>query len=281
MSFRELQLNTEYRSGRNNVIKDFFIPVLSDAVLYKRAVGFFSSTALIQISKGLANFAKNGGKVQLIVSPYLSKEDVEAITYGYEEREKVIETAVLKCFYEPKTMYEEERLNLLATLIAEDKLDIKIAFTKGYGMYHEKMGLIYDADFNIIAFSGSANDSETAFSHNYEVVDVYCSWQNEIDRKRVENKEFAFHRLWTNADDSIIVLDFPKVARDKLLSMRKDNIDYDIDKKDSIVESVESVINNVAIKPKDAFRLPDINLYDYQQEAIKNWLDQDLSLIHI
>lgn len=41
----DIDIKPEYRSRLDNVIKDFYIPVLKEAVLYKRAVGFFSSTA--------------------------------------------------------------------------------------------------------------------------------------------------------------------------------------------------------------------------------------------
>ncbi|MBR8643828.1 hypothetical protein KEH51_00855 [[Brevibacterium] frigoritolerans] len=40
-------------------------------------------------------------------------------------------------------------------------------------MFHEKMGLIYDNKDNIVAFTGSMNETSTAFSHNYESIDVF------------------------------------------------------------------------------------------------------------
>ena len=53
MSFVDLEVKQEYRSLLDNVIKDFYIPVLKQAVLYKRAVGFFSSSALVEMSVGI------------------------------------------------------------------------------------------------------------------------------------------------------------------------------------------------------------------------------------
>jgi len=37
---------------------------------------------------------KNGGTIDLVASPYLSKEDEEAIRVGYENRTKIIENAL-------------------------------------------------------------------------------------------------------------------------------------------------------------------------------------------
>ena len=212
MSFRDIEIKTEYRSGESDVIKDFYVPVLAQARKYKRAVGFFSSTALVQIARGIAELVANGGKIELIASPRLSEEDIDAIQRGYEERDKIITEAIMRAFVEPKTYFESERLNLLATLIAEGKLDIKIAFTEGHnqlGIYHEKMGLMYDDENNVIAFSGSTNETENAFIANYEVMDVFCSWQSDFEEKKVIEKELAFHLLWTNADTKVSIVDFP------------------------------------------------------------------------
>lgn len=271
--FKDLNIQSEYRSGKNNVIKDFFIPVLSNAVKYKRAVGFFSSSALVEIAKGITGLLSNGGQIELIVSPRLSEEDIIAIEKGYGERDKIIETALMREFFEPKTYFESERLNILATLIAEGRLDIKVAFTtkcNQIGIYHEKMGLMYDKEGNVIAFSGSTNETEMAFVANYEVMDVFCSWQTEFEQKKVYEKELAFHRLWTNADNDVNIIEFPDVAKEKLQTYKKDVIDKEIDLKETIKidEELEKISN-----PKNAFRVPNgITFYNYQQKAIDNWM---------
>lgn len=274
MSFKDIAIKTEYRTGKSNVIRDFYMPVLSEAVSYKRAVGFFSSTALIQISKGIADLVANGGKISLIASPRLSEEDIHAIQIGYENRDKIIIDALLRSFDEPTTYFESERLNLLATLIAEGRLDIKIAFTENgnqLGIYHEKMGLLYDSENNIIAFSGSTNETETAFVLNYEVMDVFCSWQSEFEKNKVMEKELAFHMLWTNADSKVSIIEFPKIARDKLLSYKREHVDSEIDKKEFL-----ATINTNVDKPKNVFRVPDeVAFYEYQNEAIDKWIDSD------
>lgn len=274
MSFKDEEIKTEYRSGKSNVIRDFYIPVLSQAVIYKRAVGFFSSTALIQIAKGIANLVANGGKIQLIASPRLSEEDISAIQKGYETRDKIISNAIMREFVEPQTYFESERLNMLATLIADNRLDIKIAFTEEgdqFGIYHEKMGLMYDGENNIIAFSGSTNETEMAFVSNYEVMDVFCSWQSEFEKKKVLEKELAFHLLWTNADSKVSIIDFPEIAVQKILSYKRDKIDREVDGMEcSITQCSEDVI------PKNVFRIPSFVNFDdhpYQMQAINKWLE--------
>lgn len=193
MSFQEHAIKTEYRSLIDNVVQKFYLPLLKEAVSYKRAVGFFSSSSLIEISKGIADLASRGGRIQIVASPYLSDDDIEAIKKGYADRDEVIEAALLgQLSDEHADYYSMERLNLLANLIANGVLDIRIAYTedaKGIGMYHEKMGIIEDADGNKVAFSGSMNESSTAMSLNYETVDVFRSWYDEGESERVRLKE--------------------------------------------------------------------------------------------
>ena len=79
MSLQDVSIKNEYRSLIDNVVQDFYIPLLERAMVYKRAVGFFSSSSLVEITKGIAAMAANGGKIQIVASPYLSEEDIEAI----------------------------------------------------------------------------------------------------------------------------------------------------------------------------------------------------------
>lgn len=266
MSFKELNIKNEYRSLIDNVIKEFYIPLLGQATLYKRAVGFFSSSSLVEISKGITGLVKNGGSIQLIASPYLSKEDVEAIRTGYQIRNVIIEKALISSLAKAKNNYEEIRLNLLANLISEGKLDIKIAFIQNnemLGMYHEKMGLLYDNDGNKIAFAGSMNESKAAMSLNYETIDVFCTWKNDSDFERVCSKENAFEAIWNNVEPNVEIIDFPKVKQEILRRYMVNDII-------TVVKEAEAVYR-CNINKVDVAIPENMKLYDYQVQAIDEW----------
>ena len=272
MSLREVDVKNEYRSLNDNVISNFYIPLLNRAVSYKRAVGFFSSTALIEISKGIAGLRNNGGTVQLVASPYLSDEDINAMKEGYERRNKIIENALLRELHEPTSKFDKERLNLLANLIADDILDIKIALTKQngrYGMYHEKMGIITDSDGNKVAFSGSMNESATAMSVNYEAIDVFCSWNED---ERVVAKESAFTAIWNNADQHVETIEFPKLKDEIIQKFKRSAPDYNLDDK----EYGDISLGDVEKETQAGLAIPShISLHDYQLEAIDEWESND------
>ena len=273
MSFQDLDIKKEYRSLLDSVAKDFYIPLLSQAVKYQRAVGFFSSSSLVEISKGISELAKNGGKIQLVASPYLSDEDIEAIKSGYAMRDQVVKEAIRREMTEGKTPFEKARLNLLANLISDGVLDIKIAFTEDsdrMGMYHEKMGIITDAEGNRVAFAGSMNESATAMTLNYETIDVYCSWRDEEDR--VIAKENAFASIWNDTEPNIKIIDFPELKQEIIEKYKRSVPDFEIDKKE-YAPDIDTVLHtDLGVYTEYGPKFPEwFKLHDYQAEAITEW----------
>ena len=108
-----------------------------------------------------------------------------------------------------------KNLSYLASLVADNKLDIKIASlsrNNGISMYHEKFGIITDEKGNSVAFSGSMNESENAFLGNYESFDVFCSWTSDYDR--VCDKKMAFDAIWNDYEPGIQTIPFPEAAKE-------------------------------------------------------------------
>lgn len=268
MALTDLSLKREYRSYKNNVVKEFYIPVLKEAILYRRAVGFFTSEALVEISKGISGLIENEGHIQLIVSPILNKEDIEAIERGYNSRE-IVEKSLLREMKEPLDANDKERLAWISYLISIGRLDIKVAFTKklnSKAMFHEKMGIVSDSQESHIAFTGSMNETVNAFFNNYESFDVYCSW-NEYEKERVQDKIDAFEKIWNNTENNLDVVDFPKAAREKLLKYKVEKIDPQLD--EDLADAYVCERNKVKFGIDE-----DIELYDYQKEAILEWENQ-------
>lgn len=278
MSFRDYQIKNEYRSLLDNVVQDFYIPLLKESIVYRRAVGFFSSSALVEISKGITYLVKNGGKIEIVASPYLSDDDISAIKQGYENRNQIIENALIKQLSDDHLdYYSSERLNLLASLISDGILDIKIAFTENennIGMYHEKMGILIDKEGNKIAFSGSMNESKTAMSINYETIDVFCEWDNDKERERVQEKEHAFYSIWNDTEPNIKVLEFPKVTETLINKYRKSKANLLIDDYQfpNIKQKIKKEISHIPI----GARIPEsVTLHDYQKDAIASWVAEN------
>lgn len=278
MSLKDHLIKSEYRSLIDDMVRDFYIPCLENAVSYRRAVGFFSSSSLVEVSQGIAKMVQNGGKIHIVASPYLSDEDIEAIKTGYENRKEVIEQALLRQLHEPVNYYASERMNMLANLVADGILDIRIAYTmdrSGMGMYHEKMGIIEDDEGNVIAFSGSNNESATAMSINYETMDVFRNWGDSSEKERVQLKCNAFHSIWNNNEPNIEVMEFENITKALIEKYRRKSTNFNIDKEeypDGVSAEGERSIDKTTIAP----RIPEgFELRDYQVEAIDKWEEQD------
>lgn len=267
MGYDEINLLRSYKTNINDIVKEFYLPVLKRSVLYKRAVGFFSSTALIELSKGISGLVKNGGKMRFIVSPLLSSEDIDAINKGYEAK-KIITNALCRELTEPRNKSEEERLGWLSRLISSGFLDIKVAFTppdKTTGMYHEKIAVLYDESGNKIAFTGSMNETINAFHNNFESIVVFNSLESS-DYQRVIDLEEDFDSLWAGRQSNIFVLEFPQIIKDKLVPYEKSVSENCLDRieKEDLLE-LQPVPAGVPVIPNG------VSLHDYQIQAINEW----------
>ena len=112
-----------------NLATDVLVPILTNSLNYDRAVGFFSSSSLIETATGLSEIYRKGGHIRMIMSPRLTKEDIDAIKAGYDERE-IVEKSMLRDFSDIDDEVCKNRLSFLSHLISNGILDVKIAVFK-------------------------------------------------------------------------------------------------------------------------------------------------------
>ena len=188
MTLKDIPISISYKSVGEESFSKVLNPMLECSKIYKRSVGFFSSSALDFIGEGILSLARNGGHIYLATSPKLNSDDIEAINQGYSERE-LAEKAFMS---EVRTAFEEisdVNARILYELIKENIVDIKIVLKSG-GMYHDKLAILEDFDGNVVACVGSNNESEPGYNSNYEKIRVYKSWLDYEGRIEDETKEF-------------------------------------------------------------------------------------------
>lgn len=269
-SLKELNTADIYFPPKDNVITDFFIPALKCCTRYDRATGFFTSSALIEVSVGVCDLAKRGGKIRVITSPRLYPDDVKAIRLGYE-RKQVIGDSMIKHFEEPDDSESLDRLALLAELISKGILEMKIAVMKNLddypdAMFHPKFGVLYDSNGDRLAFTGSMNASKNGLGGNWDHISV----ESTDSVSRINHLERKFDDLWNGKDETVEIMEVPKVAKDLIDSYKRDksmlNIDEILLDKYGISSGPESVF----------FKSPEWlnkNKRDYQELAIEKWIE--------
>lgn len=222
MSFIDIDVKRNYISyGDNNIADALIRPALKQAVSYKRSVGFFSSTALDVLSDGVIELVRNGGTIKLITSPKLSAEDVEAIRYGYEKRDTIIHDIAINEIETAVNDFDDNRLQMLADLIQNKKLDIRVVLTKEIGMYHDKLGIFQDREGNKFVFFGSPNASATAYKYNYERVRTARSWA-EGEATTVKEEEDEFDSIWDNTNKYIDTFNFQESISKKIIEINNE-----------------------------------------------------------
>ena len=211
-----LNLITEYRSLKEDCVREFYRPCLLNAVSYKRAVGYFRSTVYNVIGTSIIEFTRRGGRTELICSPELTEEDIESIALGYARRSEVIGARL--CQHIEELLAAETTAfgaRVLATLVSVGALEIKVAIRADRkGLYHEKIGVFLDGIGNAVSFKGSANETWSGWhlQGNVESIEVFCSWRGGLEADRVKKHRAHFEALWAENDPDIEVFSFPAEA---------------------------------------------------------------------
>ena len=248
MNYKDLEISKRYISkGNNNITDSFLNPVLKCTKIYKRSVGFFSSKVLETIMDGVVALSRNEGKINLIASPKLSEQDIQAIELGYANKEDKVIKVFLDDFQKELEKLNDVSLQFLAEIIAKGILDIKIAITDQNGIYHDKLGILEDFSGNKIVFYGSPNSSYSGYRANYEKIRVTKGWENN-SYDIIEDEEREFDNLWNQKNEYVQVYSFSESAKKNILKQ----VEYRKNKKKS--ESAEP-----------------IQLRDYQIKAIDAW----------
>ena len=84
---RDRPWRISYSNDENNPVTDFYIPALECALQYDRKSGFFNSSILSKVARGLGAMLHNDGQMRLIMGCQFTSEDLQAIQQGYELRQ--------------------------------------------------------------------------------------------------------------------------------------------------------------------------------------------------
>lgn len=277
MGFKEKFASLEgYHDCENeNLAFDLLVPVLNSSLNYDRAVGFFSSSSLIETATGLAEIYRKGGHIRMIMSPKLTKEDADAIQKGYDERE-VIEKVLLRDFIDYDNNVCRNRLDFLSHLISNGTLDIKIAVFKDdeytdRKMLHSKIGVCYDDEGNYISFEGSVNETDNGLINNFESLMMFSSWQST---KIASQIKVRFDEMWSKDSKVLKLYNFPDAIKKKLLQYQTPF--FMLPSNFSVFEKKRDYNENHFEFKEEFEKKPTCvdYLYEYQKKAINKWFHQ-------
>ena len=210
MGLRELSLKEEYRSDRDNLIEEFFIPCLDNCIEYDRAVEYATLRSLTGYYFGLKSFLENNVQLRFVTGHRLRTSDLNILSKLYGKK-----NGKLSFDLNPT---KEKKISILNQMIETNKLKIKIAIPNSedvFGSFSEKIGIFHDENDDMVAFTGTSNETFDPQNRNFESIDVFTSWN---DKSRVDIKTNDFENLWQNKTKNISVYDFDFAVRNNLLS---------------------------------------------------------------
>lgn len=273
MEFRDYPFKNCYESATADVVEDFYEPALSMAVKYDRIAGFFSSSSLAIAARGMGSFLLGGGMMRLICSPILSRADADSI-----ERANGVETITLD-IDNIESEFVSNHVKALGWLLQQGRLEMKLAVLttpEGHfcssddvlrnGLFHQKVGILTDSVGDSISFSGSVNETATAWTRNDEEFKVFRSWRDgdwfSEDRKRFDN-------MWCGNRRNLRLFTVPEAVREKLINYSKD----------FNAESISITRYREQKARCFSFLRARISLFDYQAEALDKWKKNECSLL--
>lgn len=257
-----------YNSQINNITTEFFIPALRESTTYQRMAGFFSSTSLSLAARGIKELIDNDGKMQLIVSPIFTEEDVGVLKSDATKRDMIIEKS-LTSRLDLASDFEKNHVAALAYLLKKGFLEIRVKIptdTNGIFLDYEsimkenilgeKFGIFQDRNGHAISFRGPVNENQTSWERGTFEITVDADWI-EGQRIQVEEDAARFRKKWEDPQ----LLTLPQTIQ-KTLLMQAPKTAAEIDLKQFDI-------------PPWAL-LPDgRKLWNHQIRAINSWINYD------
>ncbi len=217
------QWQTKYDSDSASLVKEFYEPALSCAIRYDRSTGYFSAKLLTLAARGIENLIRNKGKMRLVIGCTLGEAELDAIEKG-EKLRSVVERQITQYPLNPQSSYETNALELLAWMIAQEYLEVKLAIPcsvkerkpiSSFGIFHEKAGIIEDKVGHRLAFNGSVNETAQGWTQNWESFHVFTDWNS--GKNHVDDEERSFGKLWNNQAKRCLVVDVQTAVQAQLL----------------------------------------------------------------
>ncbi len=207
MGLKDLALKQQYRTDKDDLVADFFFFFLSNSIEYDRAVEYVTLKSISTLSLGLQNFAQNDGKIRLITGHRYKSADLNTLSKIFSKKNKALNGNGIK----------HTKLGVLQSLIQKNKILIKIAIPNSEqvdGSFSEKIGIFRDEKNDMVAYTGTSNETFNTENRNFESVDVFTSWNN---KSRVDTKISDFESLWNNQTKYVQVYDFAYANENNLL----------------------------------------------------------------
>ena len=272
MTLKDIDIKPSYETLEVDPVGDFYIPALRESCGYDRIAGFFSSSSLALAARGIAGLISNGGHMRLIVSPNLNAEDLQAIKESEEDPVKYIENSMMNELSGLEHGLEADHVRALGWMLAQGMLEMRIACVVDEdeestgALFHQKVGVLRDAEGNVLSFSGSVNETAAGWLYNAEEFKVFRGWVPGEDKYLATDIK-KFDEFWDGSRKHVKVYKPSEALRAELIKLGEGF-------------NVERVAVSRYKKEQRKKKVKEmIPLFFYQREAVDCWDDHGRRLL--
>ncbi len=273
-------------------IDDLIKPAFKEFNRYRAAVCYFDPKTFWHLKTLFLDFVKrNEGEclIQMLISPSIINNDL--LLKSFDDLEDTVNKNIDSFRTELDGLdkdEDEQTTQLLAWMIADNILDIRIALPRNRGLYHYKKGIFSNTleDYHLY-HDGSMNwtmpgmrgvdESES----NWETINIYYDKENEEDREIVQKQISLFESHFDLEDNKqVVTYKLPNSSIKKLIeqisySERPYDEGFVADKVRNFLKNQgvafidEVIVEEVKVKKSEPALPGDVKPRAYQTEAVE------------
>ena len=276
--FAGLPIAGFYSTTGDVIASQFIEPVLRNSVAFDRLTGYFSVHSLVSVASGLQELYANKGKMRLVLGIHdVPVELISAMSLGQLLPEDLVATYRNRLISEVNLLSDEAQrsaISGIAWMMRLGILEVKVAAPKSSrGIFHQKRMIFRDAFGNVIAGTGSLNETMGS-RENIEEMQFNLSWQTGFSV--VDLLVQSFEQIWSNSASEVSVFDLDEeFATQLLLGTKCQQNPYESSNPTGFVNPkkiLDLARSGIAFTP---FNLSSAVLYPHQErvfaEALSRW----------
>lgn len=265
-----------YNPFNDDVDTELFKTALEQATSYDCMMGYFTSNSLGVLAGSLLAYLNSDitNKMRFIISPNLSKQDLQTLFNYYQNPEEFKKD--IQSFDLSESNLRNNTLIALLYLFSNKRIELKIAIPKS-GLFHIKCWLLKQKNGSEISIYGSSNHTAGGLTRNFEYLFVSHNEDEDEPLDSVSNRlRNDFNTLWSNNYEGVVCGSLsPEII--EILLNEYNHLDKDRQKRaniiDSLLQSLSVIEESDSMNEDDFKNIEDLlSSKEPNQLVIPSWL---------
>jgi SNF2 family DNA or RNA helicase len=279
-NFKSLPIRSFYSTTGQRILKEAIAPVLALSTSYDRLTGYFTVQSLVSVASGIEKLYRSQGKMRLVIGIHDVQGDLLAAQALGDllpsEMVKLRQESFLREVGELTDLTTKSAIAGVAWMLRLGLLEVRVAAPKtNQGIYHQKRMIFRDIEGNVIAGTGSLNETIGGL-YNVEEMQFSFSWKSSDDP--THDLVESFENIWNGIEEDIEVIPLSEAFATQLLEKLGDfpnplsTSEIEIEPNSLFSEILKLIRDSPTYAP---FNLSNAALYPHQErvfsESLSRW----------